>query len=149
MGPPLPSLPFPSPPFPFLSFYPNLLYILHTVFLFLRLSLSDSADRSLPSFHYLLHILLQLCQSLNMSFFRPWFARPCKLEIPWWLSCRWLLASSSLLALVHFSLLHPVCEVLSHFTSLNPLISFSNILLMQCPICFPFPFPTALWESHP
>jgi len=31
-----------------LSFYPNLLYILHTVFLFLRLSLSDSADVPFP-----------------------------------------------------------------------------------------------------
>jgi hypothetical protein len=31
-----------------LSFYPNLLYILHTAFLFLRLSLSDSADVPFP-----------------------------------------------------------------------------------------------------
>merc|ERR1712173_226266 len=79
---------------------------------------------SLPSFHYLLHILLQLCQSLSMSFFRPWFARPCKLEIPWWLSCRWLLASSSLLALVPLSLQRPVCDVLSRFSSLNSFIPY-------------------------
>ena len=80
--------------------------------------------RSLSFYPNLLYILPPFCQSLSMSFFRPWFARPRKLEIPWWLSCRWLLASSSLLALVHFSLLHPVCEVLSHFTSLNSFISF-------------------------
>lgn len=59
-----------------------------------------------------------------MSFFHPWFARPCKLEIPWWLSCRWLLASSSLLALVPLSLQRPVRDVLSRLSSLNSFIPY-------------------------
>merc|ERR1712108_18564 len=53
----------------------------------------------------------------------------------------------SLLALVHFSLLHPVCEVLSHFTSLNPFISFK--IRFQHPVnavsyLLSFPFPHCL-----
>merc|ERR1712130_1084174 len=102
-----------------LSFYPNLLYILHTVFLFLRLSLSDSADVPFPR--------SIICCTSCCSFANPLACPSFVLGLLVHANSKFLggyPAVSSLLALVHFSLLHPVCEVLSHFTSLNSFISF-------------------------
>ncbi len=64
-----------------LSVFPNLLYILLTVFLILRLSLPGSADYPFLRSVFYCTSCCSFANPLACPLVRPWFARPCKLQI--------------------------------------------------------------------